>query len=71
MSQTLDQEFPEKSSLIKSLKLKDRHFARLFEEYQELGSALSQAAALSPEKSEALKIRRLYLRDKLINMLED
>ncbi len=71
MSLTLEQEFPEKASLIKSLKLKDRHFARLFDEYQELGSALAQNPAASLEKSEALKIRRLYLRDKLISMLED
>ncbi|MEN9464196.1 MAG: hypothetical protein RL217_377 [Pseudomonadota bacterium] len=71
MSLNLDQEFPEKANLIKNLKIKDRHFSRLFDEYQELGSALVQNPAASQEKTEALKIRRLYLRDKLISMLED
>lgn len=71
----LQHEFPEKADLIRNLKLKDRHFARLLEEYHELDSEIHQLQAansnLSSEHLETLKIRRLYLKDRLHHLLDD
>lgn len=73
--QNLQQEFPEKADLIRNLKLKDRHFARLLEEYHLLANEIHQHEnsdiGLTIEQLEALKIRRLYLKDRLHNLLED
>lgn len=64
------QEFPDKAPLIRNLQLKDRHFSRLFEEYHLLGEEI-QASQPSDVQLEALRIRRLYIKDKLLSMLED
>ncbi len=73
--QHLQHEFPEKADLIRNLKLKDRHFARLLEEYHALATEIYQHEIsdnkLTIEQLEALKIRRLYLKDRLHNLLDD
>ena len=73
--QNLQHEYPEKADLIRILKLKDRHFARLLEEYHEIDKEIYQyevdRASLSTEQMETLKIRRLYLKDRLQSLLED
>lgn len=73
--QHLHNEFPEKADLIRNLKLKDRHFARLLEEYHELANEIHEHEisnnALSREQLEGLKIRRLYLKDRLHSLLDD
>ena len=73
--QNLQHEFPDKADLIRSLKLKDRHFARLLEEYHALDEEIHQhessPAALTIEQMETLKIRRLYLKDRLQSLLDD
>lgn len=73
--QHLQQEFPEKADLIRNLKLKDRHFARLLDEYHALANEISlheiNEKGLTIEQLEALKIRRLYLKDRLHSLLDD
>lgn len=73
--QKLQQEFPEKAGLIRSLKLKDRHFSRLLEEYHEVDKTIHQHEesenGIAIEQLEALKIRRLHLKDRLHSLLED
>lgn len=73
--QSLQHEFPDKADLIRSLKLKDRHFARLLEEYHDIDKEIYQYetnnTSLSIEQMETLKIRRLYLKDRLHALLDD
>ncbi|GGY46342.1 hypothetical protein GCM10011297_18980 [Bacterioplanes sanyensis] len=70
----LHHEFPEMSEQIRELKMNDRHFARLFEEYHEVDKEVrkieEQAEAASDERLENLKLKRLHLKDDLYNMLK-
>lgn len=73
--QHLQHEFPDKADLIRNLKLKDRHFARLLEEYHDLANKIYRheinTHKLSLKQLEPLKIRRLYLKDRLHSLLDD
>lgn len=69
----LHHEFPEYEQQIRDLKMNDRHFARLFEEYHEQDRAVRKiedgAEAASDERLEELKLRRMHLKDELYGML--
>ncbi|MFY9180343.1 MAG: DUF465 domain-containing protein [Venatoribacter sp.] len=67
------QENPEQAEEIRSLMLKDRHFSRLLEEYQQINQQIKALAQQNTdlEQLDELKIRRLYIKDRLLNKLED
>ncbi len=70
----LHNEFPQHKDRIHDLKMNDRHFARLFEEYhntdREIRRIEDGAEAASDQRLEGLKLRRLHLKDDLLGMLE-
>lgn len=70
----LHHEFPNMSEQIRELKMKDRHFARLFEEYHDIDREIrkveEQTEAASDERLEEMKMRRLHLKDDLYKMLK-
>ncbi|MFK4752637.1 MULTISPECIES: YdcH family protein [Oceanospirillaceae] len=69
----LHHDFPELSEQIRDLKMTDRHFAKLFDEYDELDKEVrhieEQKEAASDERLEQLKVRRVVLKDELYAML--
>lgn len=70
----LHHEFPEHKERIHDLKMNDRHFARLFEEYHDTDREVRKieegAEAASDQRLEGLKLKRLHLKDELYAMLE-
>ncbi|PID49788.1 MAG: GTP-binding protein [Proteobacteria bacterium] len=66
-------EFPEHKDRIHELKMENTHFARLFEEYNELDHQLHRIQQCietpSDEVVEELKKKRLQLKDELLLML--
>lgn len=65
----LNQDFPEYRSAIHELRLKDAHFARLFDEYhqidQEIRRIEQQIETPSDQYIEQRKLRRVHLKDEL------
>lgn len=70
----LHHEFPEYEEAIHTLKMNDRHFAKLFKEYHDQDHkirALEQAdQPTTDEHMEELKKQRLFLKDQLFQMLQ-
>lgn len=66
-------EFPELREKIHELKVSDRHFRRLFDEYHELTSAVenmeNESTPVSTATEEEAKLRRVHLKDELYAML--
>lgn len=66
-------EFPELRDRIHSLKLEDRHFKKLFDEYHELTRDIEKMEAeitpVTTNTEEIAKKRRLHLKDELYRML--
>lgn len=66
---SLINEFPEHKDTIHDLKLSDRHFHRLFDEYDEATHTIYRyetgTEATSDEHLEELKKQRLHLKDQL------
>ncbi|UJS25381.1 YdcH family protein [Thiothrix winogradskyi] len=73
-SHDLATEFPEYKEQIHHLKMNDRHFARLFDEYHEVDSQLhrieQEIEVHADDFVESLKLRRLHLKDDLYGMLK-
>jgi uncharacterized protein YdcH (DUF465 family) len=71
---SLHNEFPQHNDRIRELKMNDRHFARLFDEYHELDREIRKieegSEASSDARIEGLKMRRVHLKDDLLGMLE-
>lgn len=67
-------ELPEYRELIHELKISNRHFARLFDEYDELDHQIrrseTQVEVHSDDYLEELKKKRLALKDELFQMLQ-
>ncbi len=72
---SLHNEFPEMAEQIRNLKMKDRHFARLFDEYHDIDREVrrieEEVEAASDDRLEDLKMRRLHLKDDLFAMLQE
>jgi uncharacterized protein YdcH (DUF465 family) len=70
----LAHEFPDMKHEIHELKISDAHFRKLFDSYEdvskELHRALEGAGVISDEHAEALKKKRLALKDDLFLMLK-
>ncbi len=73
-SHDLATEFPEYKEQIHHLKMNNRHFARLFDEYHEVDSQLhrieQEIEVHADDFVEGLKLRRLHLKDDLYGMLK-
>ncbi|MBL4797003.1 MAG: DUF465 domain-containing protein [Oleispira sp.] len=71
---SLHNEFPQHNDRIRQLKMNDRHFVRLFEEYHDTDREIRKieegAEASSDARLEGLKMRRVHLKDDLLGMLE-
>ncbi len=66
-------EFPEHRDVIHTLKLSNRHFARLFDAYDETDHAIHRieqgVETTTDEYLESLKKKRLQLKDELFAMI--
>ena len=68
--------FPEFRDLISKLKQEDAHFARLFDEHNELDDKISVlendpvASVSAQDEIDALKIKKLALKDQLFDLLK-
>jgi len=73
-SHDLATEFPEYKERIHTLKMEDKHFNRLFDEYSEVDAQVRRAEqeieVHSDEFMEGLKLKRLHLKDGLYEMLQ-
>lgn len=74
MSNSVTSPFSEHTELVRTLKLKNRHFARLYEELIEINvkiTALENEVESTQNKTTLhdLKIRRLFLTEQLHEML--
>ena len=72
-SHNLAADFPELKERIHHLKLNDRHFARLHEEYDQLDKEvhrIEQEQNTSDNYLEDLKVRRVRLKDELYRILQ-
>lgn len=69
----LAREFPEFRAEIHALKAADAHFARLFQEYQELDKQIirmeENLELASDQTLEHLKRKRVHLKDELVRQL--
>lgn len=70
----LHHEFPEFNDKIRELKMAGGHFRRLFDEYDNLAHKMiriqQEIETPSDDFIEQLKVKRLYLKDELYNMLK-
>jgi hypothetical protein len=70
----LHHEFPEYSDAIRSLKLSNNHFARIFDEYHALTSQIEALEGrdlpVDDVTFEELKKQRIHLKDELYRMLQ-
>ncbi|MGD8514682.1 MAG: DUF465 domain-containing protein [Granulosicoccaceae bacterium] len=70
----LANEFPEFRDRIHELKLSDAHFAKLYEEYEELDKEIirieEEIETPSDAYTEELKKKRLLLKDELFSILK-
>ena len=66
--------FPEYRDLISQLKQSDKHFARLFDEHNELDDKITglenNPVTSGLDEIEALKIQKLHLKDELYAILQ-
>lgn len=71
----LAEEFPEKADVIHELKLKDKHFSKLVDDYHELNRAVHRAESnIEPtdEFHEAeMRKKRMSLKDEIYRMLSN
>ena len=62
------------SDRIRELKMHDRHFARLFDEYHELDREVRKieddVTSAADDVLDALRMRRVHLKDDLASMLK-
>lgn len=69
----LHHEFPELNDQIHDLKMNNRHFAKLFEEYHKLDHSVrgleQNNQPTSDQHIEEMKLKRLTLKDELYAML--
>ena len=71
----LAEDFPDKADRIHQLKTSNNHFARLFDEYNELNRTIhrieTRVEPADEYREEELKRRRVHLKDELAAMLTD
>jgi uncharacterized protein YdcH (DUF465 family) len=71
----LVEDFPDKADKIRDLKLNNNHFARLYDEYNELNRTIhrveTRVEPTTEDVEEDLKRRRVRLKDEILAMLEN
>lgn len=71
---SLSEEFPEYKDRIHELKISDRHFVKLLQEYDEIAKEVYRIEegmeTPSDEYTEELKKKRLFHKDQLFTMLK-
>jgi uncharacterized protein YdcH (DUF465 family) len=71
----LIEDFPDKADRIRQLKTGNNHFARLYDEYDELNRTIhrieTRVEPKPEEVEEELKRRRLRIKDEIMAMLDD
>ena len=71
----LHHEFPEFNDKIHELKVHDRHFRKLFDEYHELTNLIekmeNEVTPVSTKVEEDAKLRRVLLKDAMYDMLKN
>ena len=69
----LAEEFPDKIELMHTLKMKDAHFAKLFDEYHEVNRAVHRAETrvdtIDELAEEDLRKQRMLLKDEIWSMI--
>lgn len=69
----LAQEFPDLAPQMHALKIKDAHFAKLFDEYHEVNRAIHRAETnvepVDSQFEQALRKQRMALKDQLYKLL--
>ncbi|MGO4572802.1 YdcH family protein [Microvirga sp. 2TAF3] len=74
-SANLAEDFPGKADRIHQLKTSNNHFARLYDEYNELSRTIqrveSRVEPTTEDVEEELKRRRLQIKDEIAAMLSD
>lgn len=73
-SHSLAEELPDHKLAIHSLKAENKHFARLFDEYERVNKEILRiekgAEAASDERLETFKKQRLAAKDEMMKMIE-
>jgi uncharacterized protein YdcH (DUF465 family) len=71
---TLVNDFPEHQHTIRHLKMNDRHFSKLSDEYHKIDRKVHHIEEgnepVSDEYLDALKVRRVHLKDELFNLIQ-
>jgi len=71
---SLLKEFPEHHHTIRHLKMHDKHFAKLFDEYHDIDHEVfhleSSNSPTTDENLEALKVKRVHLKDTLFTLIK-
>jgi hypothetical protein len=70
----LHHEFPEYEEAIHQLKTEDKHFKKMFDEYHIVNKDIHRIEAsevFTDEKIKELKVKRLALKDTLLEMLKN
>jgi Uncharacterized protein conserved in bacteria len=74
MTPNLADDFPDKADRIQQLKTSNNHFARLYDEYDELNRTIqrveSRVEPTTEDVEEELKRRRVLLKDEIAAMLD-
>ena len=72
---SLAQELPEHKDRIHDLKTNDGHFARLFDDYEDVNKEIlrieKEIEAASDERLEDLKKTRLSIKDEIVTLLKE
>ncbi|MFT4993745.1 MAG: hypothetical protein ACI965_000766 [Paraglaciecola sp.] len=71
---TLLNDFPQHHHTIRHLKMNNKHFLRLFEQYHQVDSEVHQMEEknepVSDDYLESLKMRRVHLKDQLFSLIQ-
>lgn len=70
----LHHDFPQHESKIHDLKVSDRHFRKLFDEYHFIDKqihGIESTQVFTDDELNEMRKRRLHLKDQLLNIIED
>jgi uncharacterized protein YdcH (DUF465 family) len=72
---TLLEDFPEHHHTIRHLKMNDKHFTKLFDEYHQVDTEVREIeeknSPVADDYLETLKLQRLHLKDQLFRMITE
>jgi uncharacterized protein YdcH (DUF465 family) len=72
---TLLEDFPEHHHTIRHLKMNDKHFTKLFDEYHQVDTEVREIeeknSPVADDYLDTLKLQRLHLKDQLFRMITE